>query len=153
MVRTKKLVKPIIGWREWISLPDLNVKAIKVKVDSGAKTSALHASSMEFFRKNNKEYVRFVIYPNQKNRHSHLTREVKIHEHRWVTSSNGHRSLRPVIKTNYKIGIYEFSMELTLVNRDIMGFRMLLGRDGFKEHFLLDASHSYLVGKKKRRKA
>ena len=140
--------KGIIGWREWASLPELGVSSIKVKVDSGAKTSALHASKIEMFKAGRKKKVRFRLHPRQKDKKSWVTAEADFVENRWITSSTGTRTLRPVIKTKIKMAGEEWTIEVTLVNRDMMGFRMLLGREGFRKKFLVDASKSYLGGRK-----
>lgn len=150
----KKILKekPIIGWREWLSIPEMHISEIKVKVDSGARTSAIHAEDIEITKKRGKEFVSFKIFPLQRDK-SHFSRvTLPMIEERWVKSSVGHQTLRPVVKVDIKIGDHKFPIELTLVNRDIMGFRMLLGREAIKNRFLLDAGHSFLLGKKKKKK-
>jgi hypothetical protein len=141
--------KPIIGWREWISLPEIGIEKIKIKVDSGARTSALHADDIDFIKKGRNQYVRFKIFPTQRSKSGFVIAEAPILEKRWVKSSVGHKTLRPVIKTKFSIGAFMHELELTLVNRDMMGFRMLLGREAFKKFFLLDANRSYIIGKNK----
>ncbi len=142
-------LKPVIGWREWTSLPDLGINRIKVKVDSGAQTSALHATNIKWFKRSSKYYIRFRIYPIQKNNTEFVDVFSQVVDERWIKSSNGTKTLRPVIKTNLKIGDFTTEIELTLVNRDMMGFRMLLGRHAFRKLFLIDANRSFLLQKNK----
>lgn len=140
--------KPIIGWREWISIPDMHIQQIKVKVDSGARTSAIHAEDIEIVKKRGKKFVCFKIFPMQKDKKNGKEVTLPMIDERWVKSSVGHQTLRPVVLVDIKIGDYEVPIELTLVNRDLMGFRMLLGREAIKNLFLLDAGRSFLQGKK-----
>ncbi len=152
MGRKKQQITDIVGWREWVSFPELGVDFIKAKVDSGARTSAIHAEDIEFIKKGKNKYVRFRLYPLQKDKEtSHLV-TLPIEDERWIKSSVGHKTHRPVVVVKMKIGEHTFPIELTLVNRDLMGFRMLLGREAIKNKFLLDAGHSFLQGKKKRKK-
>ncbi|MCO5114581.1 MAG: RimK/LysX family protein [Bdellovibrionaceae bacterium] len=137
--------KTVLGWREWALLPDLKVKRIKVKIDTGARTSALHVSNMVFYRKGRYEYVEFLIHPTQRKQRPVIKARAKVVEFRLVKSSNGQVSVRPVIKTRVKIADKEFEIELTLVNRDLMGFRMLLGRQALK-NFLIVPTKSFLQG-------
>lgn len=141
-------MKTIIGWRESISLPDLGVDHIKVKVDTGARTSALHVSNVEYFVKSRKQYVRFHIHPEQKKFHPMITTESELVEMREVRSSNGKVSLRPVIETAMILGGSVRLIELTLVNRDMMGFRMLLGREALRREFIVDPGKSFLVSQR-----
>jgi hypothetical protein len=133
----------IIGWREWISLPDLEIKEIKVKVDTGAKTSSLHAFDLEKYKRNGKEYVKFKVHPDQDSVKEIVTCRAQILEYRKVKSSNGHSELRPVILTNVVLLGREWLIEITLTNRDAMGFRMLLGRDSIKYKFLVNVGKSF----------
>jgi hypothetical protein len=133
----------IIGWREWISLPDLEIKEIKVKVDTGAKTSSLHAFDLEKYKRNGKEYVKFKVHPDQDSVKEIVTCRAQILEYRKVKSSNGHSELRPVILTNVVLLGQEWLIEITLTNRDAMGFRMLLGRDSIKYKFLVNVGKSF----------
>jgi len=133
----------VIGWREWIGLPDLNVKKIKVKVDSGARTSSLHAFNVNIFKKGKHQYVNFFIHPEQKTNYVKLVCEAKVLEFRKVKSSNGQTELRPVIETNIRLMDQIWSVELTLTNRDEMGFRMLLGREAIRKRFLIDTGKSF----------
>ena len=140
-----------IGWREWVSLPELGVKWIKAKIDTGARTSALHVSHIHRVDGNN--HLEFKIHPMQKRAHPVVIASSDLIEERHIKSSNGETSLRPVIQTNLKIGDEIFPIELTLVNRDLMGFRMLLGREAIRGRFLVDSGRSFLTGKPRRKKS
>jgi hypothetical protein len=143
---------PEIGWREWISLPDFGVRNIKVKVDTGARSSSLHAYDLEYFRRRGREYVRFEICPHQRSSKSAVVVEAPVLEHRSVRSSSGKASKRPVIITNIAMLGEKWPIEVTLANRDEMGFRMLLGRQAVRGRFLVNPGQSYYGGKPKRRK-
>lgn len=142
--------KIMLGWREWLSLPAIGIPAIKAKVDTGAKTSALHAFKVEPFRHGGAEMVRFQIHPLQKRTDIVLTCEAPIVDQRVVTDSGGHREMRYVIQTTIALGTVSFEAELTLTDRDTMKFRMLLGRTAMAGIFNVDPSASYLVGRKPR---
>lgn len=151
-MKKEKEPKPIIGWREWLSIPAMHIEQIKVKVDSGARTSAIHAEDIQIVKKGSKKFVKFKIFPMQKDKkHYHIVTLPMIEE-RWVKSSVGHQTLRPVVEVEIKLGQFVVPIEVTLVNRDLMGFRMLLGREAIKNKFLLDTGHSFLQGKKKKKK-
>ncbi|WP_166826326.1 ATP-dependent zinc protease family protein [Thalassoroseus pseudoceratinae] len=137
---------PHIGWREWVSLPDLGVDFIKAKIDTGARTSSIHAYEIEPFERDGEQYVRFELHPVQRNTKETIRTEAKLLEYRRVTSSNGHQSSRPVIVTNVRLLDQVWPIELTLANRDTMGFRMLLGRESIRDRFLIDAGRSHLGG-------
>lgn len=141
-----KIARRQIGWREYIALPDLKVKGIKVKVDTGAATSALHAEDIFIFNEDGKKKVIFTIYPKQGNKIKKVHAEAELIEMRHVRSSTGHVTERPVIRTMIKIGEEEaYEIDITLVNRDIMGFRMLLGRKALKKKFLVHPGKSFLL--------
>lgn len=144
-VTKSDIKKTPLGWREWVSFPDFNVKAIKAKIDTGARTSSLHVTDMVFTKKGRTEYVEFVIHPIQRKQKPRVKARAKVLEYRHVKSSNGHISIRPVIETAIIIADKEFNIELTLVNRDLMGFRMLLGRQALK-NFLIVPTKSFLQG-------
>jgi hypothetical protein len=152
MIKKVKKEKIIIGWREWISLPELKMKNIKVKVDTGARTSSLHAYDIEYFKKGSKKWVKFKVHPDQKDSKKVVRCEAKLLEFRKIRSSNGATELRPVIETTAVLGISEWPIELTLTNRDEMGFRMLLGRASMKGIFLVDTGKSFLGTKNKDKK-
>ncbi|MEZ4871966.1 MAG: RimK/LysX family protein [Bdellovibrionales bacterium] len=145
--KTKQIEKKVIGWREKAALPALGVKSIKVKVDSGAKTSALHASRVKIFTENGKQRVRFRLHPRQNEKEKWVWAEEDLVEKRLVKSSTGTTTLRPVIRTKITLAGRTYPIEVTLVNRDMMGFRMLLGREGFRKYFLVDAAKSFLGDK------
>jgi hypothetical protein len=146
-LKKKKKLKKIVGWREWVQLPDLTSQKIKAKIDTGARTSAIHAEDIVIFRRGGKKWAYFSILPKQKNPHKTKTLLMEVVEKRKVRSSVGHETVRPVVKTLLKIGNEEFEIELTLVNRDIMGFRMLIGRTALRPRFLVDPNKSFLSDK------
>lgn len=135
---------PILGWREWVGLPDLGVNQIKAKVDTGARSSALHAFAIEPFDRDGLAMVRFKVHPRQRDDRYVLATEAVLVDKRLVRSSGGHGQLRPVIKTPVRVGDQIWSIELTLTNRDVMGFRMLLGRQAIRNRYLVDSGRSYL---------
>lgn len=143
---------PVIGWREWVALPDLGVPRIKVKVDTGARSSSLHAHKLEQFERDGAEWVKFEIHPVQRTSVDAIRVESRVIDVRDVRSSNGKRSRRPVIRTSIGLMDRRWDVELTLANRDEMGFRMLLGREAFRERFLVDAGRSFLGGRPARPK-
>ena len=134
---------PTVGWREWIALPELGIENIKVKVDTGARTSALHTFSMDYFERDGAEWVRIGVHPIQKSDREWFT-EARVIDKRVVRDSGGHEELRPVIETLIHLGQHAFRAELTLTSRDNMKFRMLLGRKALEGRFLVDAQGSYL---------
>jgi len=140
-----------IGWREWLALPELGIDWIKAKVDTGARTSSLHAYFLETFKKRGIAYVRFGIHPYQKNKKDTITCEVKIADTRKVTDSGGHVEERIVIVTPVTIGAISWPIELTLTNRETMGFRMLLGRTAVNNRFLVHPGRSYITRKAPKR--
>lgn len=149
---SKKIDLSVIGWREWVALPELKIDQIKCKVDTGAKTSALHAFFVEPFKKSGCEYVRFGMHPVQKNSGTEVICTSKVHDQREVTDSGGHREKRYVILTTIKLGQHNWQAEVTLTDRETMLFRMLLGRDAIKNQFIVNPARSYLIGKKRKKK-
>jgi hypothetical protein len=143
---------PQIGWREWLKLPDLGVAAIKAKVDTGARSSALHAFDVETIIDGDKQFVRFKIHPLQRDCDTTVDAIAEVVEYRSVRSSLGEESLRPVIMTTVELLGQRFEVELTLVRRDTMGFRMLLGRQAIRRRFAVDPACSYRNGRLHRRK-
>lgn len=138
---------PIIGWREWIGLPDFGIEGIKVKVDTGARSSSLHAINLKEFKRDGEQWVRFRVHPKQRRKTGALELEAKVLEFRSVRSSNGKAKIRPVIVTNVSLLGRVWPVELTLASRNNMSFRMLLGREAIRKRFLVDSGNSYYNGK------
>ncbi len=137
-----------IGWREWISLPEFGIETIKAKVDTGARTSSLHAFDLEEFERGGNTVARFRIQPEQRTVNHGVTVEATVLEHRRVKPSSGESELRPVIVTEVELLGERWEVELTLTRRDDMGFRMLLGRQAIRGRFVVDSGHSYVNGKR-----
>ena len=152
MTTRRKDPLPTIGWREWVSLPDFGIKRIKVKVDTGARSSSLHAFHLETFERDGATWVRFQVHPVQRKSTKTVTVESRVLEFRNVRSSNGKSSRRPVVVTSVGLLGQAWPVELTLASRDEMGFRMLLGREAIRKRFLVDAGRSYCGGKPVRKK-
>ena len=143
--RTSRAVKELIGWREWVGLPDLRISRIKAKIDTGARSSALHAWNVEPFERGPESWVRFRIHPLQRDNKESVTCEARVIDRRMIRSSNGHREERFVISTRLEAGALNYPIELTLTNRDEMGFRILLGRTALGRHFVVDPRRSFLL--------
>ncbi|MCP5414167.1 MAG: ATP-dependent zinc protease [Chromatiaceae bacterium] len=143
----------LLGWREWLSLPDLGISHIKAKVDTGARTSCLHAFYVEPLRRDGRDHVRFGVHPLQRNNRDAVHCEAEVLDQRQVSDSGGHRELRFVIVTRLVLLDFDDHIELTLTNRDSMQFRMLFGRTAMSAGgFLIDPSASYLAGRRSSRK-
>lgn len=140
--------KMIIGWREWLALPDLDVPAIKAKVDTGAKTSALHAFDVEPFEKDGVQYVSFNVHPLQGNDSLSIHCSAPLVDRRKVRNSGGQSQKRYVIATTLQIAGRSWPIELTLTNRDEMKFRMLLGRNAMSGRLIVDPHLSLQAGSK-----
>lgn len=136
-----------IGWREWIAMPDINVPGIKAKVDTGARTSAIHTCTYELYKSGGVDRVKFSVHPLPHNTELMLEGDAKLVDMREVRDSGGHTELRPFIMTRAVMGDFEWEIEVNLTNRENMKFRMLLGREGM-DPFLVNPSLSYLKGKK-----
>lgn len=136
-----------IGWREWVSLPELSINRIKAKIDSGARTSSLHVEGLELFEEDGHDYARFEVIYGSRNKPKRKACVAKVVEHRNVTDSGGHVHERTVISTEVRIGGENRVAELTLAKREGMKFRMLLGRTTINQGFLVDPSRSYIASK------
>ena len=139
----------VLGWREWVHLPGLGLPWIKAKVDTGAKTSCLHAFSLDTFVKDGDSWVRFGIHPHQNETDTEIYCEAKIIDERIVSDSGGHKENRIVISSDIVIGEKQWPIEITLTNRDTMQFRMLLGRTAMQDLISVKPDKSYLLGKPK----
>jgi len=135
-----------IGWRERVSFPEFEVVGVKAKIDSGAQTSSIHAFRPRFSQRDDGEWVSFEIHPRRRSRKDAVRVSAKVLTHRWIRSSNGKRELRPVIVTKMNLGGEEFDAELTLANRHLMAYRMILGRSAMRGRFTIDPGKSYLFG-------
>jgi hypothetical protein len=147
-----KLIKPIrhypvIGWREWVSLPELGIQNIKAKVDTGARTSALHAFRLRPFTENDKNLIYFDIHPLQNNVSKVITCVAEVVDRRLVTDSGGHQEERYVIQTPITIAGQTWSIEITLTERENMLFRMLLGRRALRKRFIINPARSFVTTK------
>lgn len=137
--------KRVLGWREWLALPDLCIPRIKAKVDTGARTSALHTFRVEAFEAAGVARVRFWVHPLQRRDTPEICCEADVLDQRVVRDSGGHEELRFVIRTTVMMAGDGWPVELTLTDRDSMGFRMLLGRSAIRGRFLVDPGRSYLA--------
>lgn len=144
----------IAGWREWVSLPGLGVGWIKAKLDTGARTSAIHAFDLEVFERDGEaapeEWVRYSIHPWQDSADDAVACESKVVTQREVRSSSGHVEERYVVLVDLSMVGKAITAEVTLSRRDEMGFRMLVGREALRQGFLVDPGRSYLGGRPKR---
>jgi ribosomal protein S6--L-glutamate ligase len=145
--KTESPATLVLGWEEWVALPELSLPAIKVKVDTGARTSALHAFYVEPFGPSRARKVRFGVHPLPRRRDLAIECTARIIDRREVTSSNGEREVRYVIETPLRIGERQWPIEITLANRNMMTYRMLLGRQAILAGMLVDPSSSFLQPK------
>lgn len=136
-----------MGWREWVALPDWNVAHLKAKIDTGARTSSLHAFGVEWFDRAACPWVRFEIHPWQRSTEDALVAEAAVVATRDVKSSSGEVEHRPVVRTSLVLAGRPVIAEVTLTRRDEMGFRMLIGREALRNRFVVDPGVSYLGGR------
>lgn len=149
-----KIIKPLnelatVGWREWVCLPELGIDKIKAKIDTGARTSALHAFSLQPFTENGKNRITFEIHPLQHNTEMTITCTADVIDRRPVTDSGGHTEERFVIATPLVIAGQSWPIEITLTERENMLFRMLLGRSALRKRFIVNPARSFITTRKK----
>ena len=137
----------LTGWREWVSLPDLGVDWLKAKIDTGARTSSLHAFDVHEFQREGEDWVRFRVKPWQDSQEDAVVVETPVHDRRHVRSSSGHAQERLVVKLLIRLVDREVLAEVTLSNRDEMGFRMLIGREALRHGYSVDPARSFLGGR------
>lgn len=136
-----------MGWREWVALPDWGISHIKAKIDTGARTSALHAFDIEAFERDGQPWARFAVHPWQDSSLDEVVVEAPLVDRREVRSSSGQARHRPVVHTSMAMAGLIVPVEITLTRRDEMGFRMLVGRQALRRRFMVDPARSYLGGR------
>ncbi|MCR8669969.1 RimK/LysX family protein [Agrococcus sp. HG114] len=137
----------LAGWREWVGMPGLGVPHVKAKLDTGARSSALHAFDLEELTRDGRDWVRFSVHPWQRSDADAVLVEHPVHDRRLVRSSTGHAQERIVIRTAIELLGRSVTTEVTLARRDEMGFRLLVGREALRQGFAVDAARSYLGGR------
>lgn len=142
----------LVGWREWLALPDFGIGAIKAKVDTGARSSALHVETQEEFLREGRRWVRFTILPTSRRRKRPHVCEALVVDERPVTDSSGDRRTRLFIRTHVTIGAHRYEIETNLTSRHGMLFPMLLGRTALAGRLLVDPAQSYLLGRPRLRR-
>lgn len=138
--------RTVVGWREWVALPDFGV-TIKAKVDTGAASASLHAFDLERFSRDGADLVRFGIHPRQRSAKGAVTVEAEVVDERHVRNPGGRTEVRPVIRTRMRWAEIVWEADINLTRRDEMGFRMLLGRKALKNRFVVDPGRSFLGGR------
>ena len=141
--RPKKKSPAVIGWREWVALPELGGAVIRAKIDTGS----IHAFGLEVFERDGREHARFAIHPDHRSPGPAVIVETPVLGHRSVRNPGGRSEERPIIRTKIVIGPYRFLAEVNLTRRDTMGMPMLLGRQTVRRRFLVDPGRSYLIGR------
>ena len=139
--------KRVLGWREWVSLPSLGIVSIKAKLDTGAKTSALHAWDISPRKVDGRQWIRFRVHPMQRDKKTSTVCEALLSDRRWVTNSSGSSERRYIIITELQIGDSRWPIELSLTNREAMGFPMIIGREAMRNRLLVDPRASFRAGK------
>lgn len=147
--KKKKRDRPLIGWREWVDLPDFEVTGVNAKIDTGAKSSAIHAFRIKEVMLDGEPHVEFFLHPVQRRKKPEVFCRAPIADMRVIRSSNGQEEERYVIATQLRLGDRSWKIDLTLTNRDAMGFRLLIGRDALRRKFLIDPGASYLLTRDK----
>lgn len=137
----------VVGWREWVGISNLGVEWIKAKIDTGARTSSVHAFAIEEFERDGVDWVRFELHPWQRSADDAVQVAVPVHDRRLVRSSSGHAEERYVVMLQLRLLDRTVPAEVTLTRRDAMGFRMLIGREALRQGFVVDAAASYRGGK------
>lgn len=137
----------ILGWREWVALPSLGIDSIKAKIDTGARTSSLHAINLHSFRHKGAPWARFDVKPLQGNDGPLMTCEAPVSDHREIRNSSGNKHMRVVVETSIEVAGLAWPIEVTLTNRTDMRFRMLLGRTALSGQALVDPRRSFMAGK------
>ncbi|XOV89348.1 MAG: ATP-dependent zinc protease [Pseudomonadota bacterium] len=146
--KPQKPERVTLGWREWVDMPQLGAKNVIAKVDTGAKTCALHTFYIDDFVRNGEEWIRFGLHPNRNTDTLAVHCEARVKERRDVTDSGGHTENRYVIETSLQLGESIFDAEVTLTNRDNMRYRFLLGRNAMRRRFVVDPARSYRLGRR-----
>ena len=139
---------PVVGWREWVSFPEFGITTIKAKMDTGARTSAIHAKHIQTFQDRGTPMVQFTVHPIQRSTREPVSVTAEVMDTRKIRSSSGHAKRRPVVVAELELAGQRWPIELTLANRSLMGFRLLLGRQALKGRFLIDAGRSFLMSPK-----
>jgi hypothetical protein len=147
--RKKPKQRPVIGWREWVALPELGVESIKAKVDTGALSSSLHAFDLERYERDGVPMVRFAVHPRQRRGRPVVEVESPVLTERLVRNPGGREEVRPVIRTTVVWNGRTWEVDLNLTRRDEMGFRMLLGRQAVRRRFLVDPGKSFIGTRQK----
>lgn len=140
----------VAGWREWIGLPEQGVPWIKAKLDTGARTSAVHAFDLEELERDDGTWVRYSIHPWQRSDDDATVAESRVLDRRAIRSSSGHVDERYVVSMDLTLVGRTVTAEVSLSSRDEMGFRLLVGREALRQGFLVDASRSYVGGRPRR---
>ena len=150
MTHAPTSMKIQVGWREWAGLPDLGIARIKAKIDTGARTSALHAFALDTFSEHGQRMVRFGVHPLQRKLRPQIFCVAAVVDERWVMDSGGHREQRLVIATRVCIGTMTWPIELTFTDRDTMRFRLLIGRSAMRNRLQVNPDGSYATGSRRR---